>query len=139
MTVEKLVALGPEGLAEADALLDRASHDVAKYMAMTARNVEPADVSEEEVESFRGDLLRTDGERPAWELWAPLSQALMVLAADPELDAVDRGMAELKSLSGRLGAGREELAELFATTRTVADRITGLRRAVRRRLIEVAG
>lgn len=131
-----LEALGSAELERAAELLDRAGHDVAKYMALTARNVDPASPADDDVELILRDLRETDGARPAWAIWAPLSRALAELAADPELEAIDRAMAGLERLCG--AASSQRAAELIATTIEVADRIVRLRRAVQARRGEVA-
>ena len=127
-----LVDLEETGLSEADDLLDRAAHDVAKYMSLTARNLPPSPVPVELAEALRGELERTDGRRAAWELWVPISEALHALAADPALEAIDREMARLEALV----ASKAEPAVLARATLLAADRIATLRRAVRRRLAE---
>jgi hypothetical protein len=129
-----LESLGPADLGRAAELLDRAGHDVAKYMAMTARNVDPTSPEPDEVDLVRRDLLETDGARSAWALWAPLSRALAALAADPELEAIDRAMAALEAL---VASGPGPAGELVEAAVETAERISRLRRAVRRRCDEV--
>ena len=130
----RLSELGGEEFRRADELLDQAAHDVAKYMALTARNVDPTALSQAEAGYLLADLCRTDGVRPAWDLWAPFSGELRALApADPALETIDREMAELKKRGTTPPADRSDLARLVELTVTVADRITLLRREVRRR------
>jgi len=137
MTADRLEALRPDDLARVDELLDRASHDVAKYMAMTARNVDPAAIGDEERGMILEDLLRTDGALPAWELWRRISQELAALASDSAIVAVDDRMAALEALARRVEASGDGAEDLARATVEVADLVTGLRRAVRRRLMEV--
>lgn len=122
-------------LERADELLDRAAHDVAKYMAMTARNLDPGAVGPGELDHLLGDLRRTDGERPAWRLWSALSRELRELASDPELDGIDRQMTALAAAADR---DEPDPAGLISAVLGAADRIVALRRAVRRRRIEAA-
>ena len=77
--------LGVDALEAVDELLDRANHDVAKYMAMTARNVDPEDLGSEELAMLRADLWETDGSRTAWELWRGFSNQIAELATPPNL------------------------------------------------------
>jgi hypothetical protein len=128
-----LIDLEGEALTAADGLLDRAAHDVAKYMAMTARNIDPEVAGERELSFLRQDLERTDGARSAWAIWGELSQELGALAADPEVEAIDQAMAELEAL---LAAKGSQPAELVAATLRAADQITALRRRVRGRRLE---
>jgi hypothetical protein len=133
-----LEALGGEDLQRAAELLDRAGHDVAKYMAMTARNVDAAAPADDEVEMVLRDLRETDGARPAWAVWAPLSRALAGLADDAELEAIDRAMAGLERLCDVVAGDRGRAAELVGAAIEAADGIARLRRRVRARLDEVA-
>ena len=134
----KLAELDGEALEAADEILDVAAHDVAKYMAMTARNVDPASIPEDLGGRLLEEVTRVDGERPAWALWGTFSKKLAALADDEELRLVDEQMEDLRALSSgdEAGEGRDlgAIARLAADT---AQRITALRRAVRRRLIAV--
>ena len=56
MPASKLRELTGEALAEADEILGRANHDIAKYMAMTARNVDPVSIGPEDVSYLMDDL-----------------------------------------------------------------------------------
>ena len=58
----RLAELKGEGLEAADELLDSAAHDLAKYMAMTARNVDPAVAGERELMIGIGAGPGTDGQ-----------------------------------------------------------------------------
>ena len=129
--------LGVDELREVDALLDRANHDVAKYMAMTARNVDPEALGSAEIDMLQGDLCKTDGANAAWDLWKVFSQQLAELAPDPVLQTTDREMAQLSDLAGRCGSDASQLGSLVEQTKSVARHITELRRRIRRRLIEV--
>ncbi len=133
MTVLELTG---DSLVRADELLDRASHDVAKYVAMTARNIDPRTAGGRELELVWRDLLQTDGSSPAWALWQPLSEELRELAADEQLAAIDRAMDRLRSLSKSKNEN-EEQKSVIELVLAVSDGITRLRRDVRRRRIEV--
>ena len=131
-----LLELPADSLARADELLDRASHDVAKYMAMTARNIDPSTAGGREASLIWRDVLSTDGSESAWAIWRPLSTKLHELARDDRLAAIDRGMERLRSLA----ATKDDVAEVEMVIELVVDisnRIVGLRRDVRRRRIEV--
>lgn len=138
MSIGGLEALPPEELVEADGLLDRANHDIAKYMAMTARNVDPQSMGLDEQARLVDDLLRTDGRHPVWELWRPLYEKLAILAADPTLTVIDRDIATIRELVDHRDEWTDGGRALVESTVAVADRIAGLRRTVRRRLMEVS-
>lgn len=125
-----------EELEGADELLDRANHDIAKYMAMTARNVEAEMLDEELRAALHRDLIETDGRRPAWVLWADFSAPLAEVLADDRLLAIDETMSKLAEL---LEGDREAEGvdtRLIELTRRASAAITALRREVRQRLIE---
>lgn len=128
-----LLDLGGEGLARADEILDRAAHDVAKYMAVTARNADLERMTDEVAGRVRSELCAVDGERPAWELWRRFAGELAALASDPEVEAVSAAMAELEGLAGDGEADTRAVARISVET---ARRITALRSAVRRRRLE---
>jgi len=132
-----LDSLEGEVLLAVDELLGRASHDVAKYMAMTARNVSPNDLDEELRSFLRRDLTQTDGEQPAWVLWERFASELGVLSDEPDLEGIEGGMAELRGLYRRWSEGQPLDEQLIGKTIAVSDAIRALRRAVRRRLEEV--
>ncbi len=125
---------GPD-LARACEILDRAAHDVAKYMAMTARNVDLEPPGEDLLGRLRSELLAVDGSRSAWELWAGFARQLELLARDPEVEAVTGAMAELRRLAGTDGVDARALARLTVET---SGRIAALRDAARRRRSERA-
>jgi hypothetical protein len=120
-------------LARANEILGRAAHDVAKYMAITARNVDAAPGDCTAADLLRRDLVRTDGQRPAWELWRVLSQSLAELGHDEDVRAVDEGMERLAAL---VDQGTSDVGTLARLAVEVADRILALNRSVRRRLRE---
>lgn len=140
MKAARLDELELDGLEKADQLLDRAKHDVAKYMSMTARNVDPSSLGPDETQHLMEDLLKTDGRLAAWELWSPLGRELRELAFnDPELMTIESNMVELEALVSKVGEERVGPEALVQATVAVADRITRLRRALGRRLMEVQG
>jgi hypothetical protein len=134
----RLAEMRGEALLEADALLGEAAHDVAKYMAITARNLDPGAQDPELRTALLKDLLRTDGERPAWEIWAPLRRRLGELAPDEALDRIDSGMKTLAAMA-RSDVDEGLFQDLVRTTVSVATEIASLWREVRRRRIEEAG
>lgn len=139
MSAPGLAGLEGEALVRADELLGQASHDVAKYMSMTARNARPEALARggEQLDWLRADLEQTGASGAAWDLWAPLSAELSGLAADPTLAAIDEAMAALAQLFARLAAEPALAPEVASRAVTVADQITALRRAVRQRRLEV--
>lgn len=136
MSARQLEALAGDELSRADELLDRANHDIAKYMTLTARNVDPEAMEFEEQVQLLEDLLHTDGEHAAWELWSPLYRELEALASDIVLVSIDDGMATIRELVGQHDPQIDQGGALVKAVVDVADRIAGLRRAVRRRLME---
>jgi hypothetical protein len=136
VTVRDLTMLSGDTLRRADELLDRANHDVAKYMSMTARNVEPSAIDDELTEMMRRDLTQTNGSASAWALWRPLSAALSELVDDTAVGQIDEGMSTLESLVVRWTNNDETSGQIAEATVAVADRIAELRRSVRRAMME---
>ena len=136
MTVRRLIDLEGEALVRAAELLDRASHDVAKYMSITARNIDPRTAGADDIVRVLHDLTRTDGRRPAWELWSEVSAPLHELADDPELRGIDAAMTRA-ALAAGAGTGIDGVPGLVGATLDAADRIVRLRRAVLARRMEV--
>jgi len=131
----RLDELAGEALEAADEILDSAAHDVAKYMAMTARNVDPATTLPEDLAArLVEDVRRVDGRRPAWELWQHFSERLRALSSDDEiLDRLDTSMVRVRQLAETEPVEHGALAQLVTDA---AAEITALRRAVRRRMME---
>lgn len=136
MTDRLLRDLDGEALTRADDLLDRANHDVGKYMSITARNLDPSRAGRAELDLLLRDLTRTDGSRAAWVVWGELSGALGALAHDPDLDDIDTAMTALAHMV-TADHGALDVQALVRVTLDVADRIARLRRAVRKRRMEV--
>lgn len=133
---KRMTELELEELEGADELLDRANHDVAKYMAMTARNVEAEMLDEELRAALHRDLTETDGQHSAWVLWADFSVALAEVLADDRLLAIDETMSKLAELMEGDREAEGVDARLIELTRQASAAITVLRREVRQRLIE---
>lgn len=128
--------LSDESLELADSLLDQASHDVGKYMSMTARNVDGADMDDEIELALRADLLHTDGTDAAWVLWRPLFEELAALCADPQLRKADELMANLARACCEDGW---DVAHICRLAVEAADLMTSLRRQARSHLLARRG
>ena len=131
MKLEELVG---DALEAADEILDSAAHDVAKYMAMTARNLDTsAPIADEHAASLLEDLRRVDGRRPAWELWQVFSERLRDLSDDDAVDEIDAAMARVRAAAETEPVDHGALARLATD---VSAEISALRRLVRRKLME---
>ena len=137
MTATKLTELNGDALSEADELLGKASHDIAKYMAMTARNVEPSSIGPNDLSYLMDDLTQTNGTDPCWELWRSFSEALRRLGSDPALDDLDSRMKQLEELVAQWKANPESGVErIIVETLAFANGLASLRRELRKTRLE---
>ncbi len=103
----------------------RAEHDVAKYAALTARNLPVPPWDARLMDAVARDVLQTDGRRPVWEVWADRRADLADIAVD--LDDVDRRIDSIRSREaeirapGRPGVDEALVADLRALVRAMRD------------------
>jgi hypothetical protein len=105
-------------------------------MSITARNIDPRTAGADDIVRVLHDLTRTDGRRPAWELWSVVSAPIHELADDPELRGIDAAMTRA-ALAAGAGTGIDGVPGLVGATLDAADRIVRLRCAVLARRMEV--
>jgi len=134
MTPPELEQLEGDDLRRVTALLGQACHDVAKYMAVTARNVDPGTLAADEAQWLRKDLLQTDGQRPAWVIWHEISRQLARLMTDSSLAALDQQMEDLARLAQQNPWPPANLPGLVAQTLKTAQAIGDFHRRLRQRL-----
>lgn len=102
-----------------------ARHDVAKYAAMTARNLPAPPWDARLRQAVANDVLRTDGRRPVWDVWALRRSSLAEIAAD--LVEIDRLVAAIRSREAGLredgapGVDEALVADLLALSRAFRD------------------
>lgn len=136
MSALELTELSGDELRLADELLDRANHDVAKHMAMTARNVNMENIDDELAQMIRRDVTTTNGTEASWSLWRALSSRLIELAPDGAVRKIDQQMDALESLVNRWGDADHLSTDVAEAALNVSDDIRSLRQAVRTRLME---
>jgi hypothetical protein len=139
MTPPELGQLQGDDLRRAAGLLSQANHDVAKYMAVTARNVDPRALSAEETQWLRKDLLQTDGHRPAWKIWREISCQVACLVADSTIAALDQQMDDLARMVQQNPWPPADLSGLVAQILKTSQAIVELNRRLRQRLAAAAG
>lgn len=118
-----------------DEILDHANHDVAKYMAMTARNVSAESLGEEETEMILDDLRQTNGSDPAWLLWKQFSEQLKSHSVLDEIKQIDGAMDSLRDLVEHPDPA-QNIGQIIPMAMETANRISSLRRQVRKLRIE---
>jgi len=120
--------LSPEALEELVEDLAELRHDLGKYITFETRFVGEAGSTDDLRGALRQDLLQTHRRRgeveTAWALWARLRPA--ELAAEPEVEAIDRALAELKQLD--LSGPRDSLLHAVALARGVSEATRALHR-----------
>jgi len=117
---------------EALRVAERAAHDIAKYMSITARNVSPKlPIDDELFAAIRGDLQKTGGGKAAWVLWGKASSELARLWEPGAIVAIDETMKALEGLLIRAEGDASQREELVRKTVSIADAITSLKRQIR--------